>query len=312
MVTAAATPLHDAGRSEVDDWRTAIHEASHCVVGRALGQNVAGCTIVPGDGYGGLTWGPAFDPSMRSNDTDVPDLCEAIGELMPGAGEPCVNAAEIFAHAHVRVVDLMSGTAGESLLHPECTPWVAHSDIRQARALAGLICSSEESITAYLEFGAEEARALILRHRGAVLAIAEALLIHRTLDAAMIDAIISRAPDARAGLIGPRLRRTRLALGRARKAEALFGMPSWLLVSGTKRTWPDRAGWSQFDPIETLAWHTGGRLTASGYANLSVLREGARVAGYLSCPPVYPSSSVARTIHRRLVRVRAISLPQMA
>lgn len=117
------------------------------------------------------------------------------GELMPGAGEPCVNAAEIFAHAHVRVVDLMSGTTGESLLHPECTPWVAHSDIRQARALAGLICSSEESITAYLEFGAEEARALILRHRGAVLAIAEALLIHRTLDAAMIDAIISRAPE---------------------------------------------------------------------------------------------------------------------
>jgi hypothetical protein len=27
-----------------------------------------------------------------------------------------------------------------------------------------------------------------------------------------------------------------------------------------------------------------GRLTASVYANLSVLREGARVAGYLSCP----------------------------
>jgi hypothetical protein len=63
---------------------------------------------------------------------------------------------------HVRVVDLMSGTAGELLLYPGCTPWVAHSDIQQARALAGLICTSEATITAYLEFGAEEAKALIL------------------------------------------------------------------------------------------------------------------------------------------------------
>jgi hypothetical protein len=49
-------------------------------------------------------------------------------------------------------------------------------------------------------------------------------------------------------LIGKRYWRTRPALGRARKAEAPFGMPSWLPVSGIKRTWPDRAGWSQFDP----------------------------------------------------------------
>jgi hypothetical protein len=41
-------------------------------------------------------------------------------------------------------------------------------------------------------------------------------------------------------------------------------------------------------PIETLAWHTGGRLTASGYANLSVLREGARVAGVPLLPAGIP------------------------
>jgi hypothetical protein len=84
---------------------------------------------------------------------------------MRAAGEPRINAAEIFSHIHVRVVDLMAGTAGELLLHPECEPWVARSDIRQARALASLFCSSEASITAYLEFGREEARALIGRHR---------------------------------------------------------------------------------------------------------------------------------------------------
>jgi hypothetical protein len=60
--------VHEAGRSAVNDWRTAIHEGSHCVVGRALGQDVAGCTIIPGDGYGGLTWGPMHDRSMLSTE----------------------------------------------------------------------------------------------------------------------------------------------------------------------------------------------------------------------------------------------------
>jgi hypothetical protein len=45
---------------------------------------------------------------------------------------------------------------------------------------------------------------------------------------------------------------------------------------------------SEIDPTEALAWHTGGRLTASGYANLSVLREGARVAGVPLLPAGIP------------------------
>jgi hypothetical protein len=58
-----------------------------------------------------------------------------------------------------------------------------------------IICNSEDSITAYLEFGAEEAKALIRRHCAAVLAIADALMIERTLDAAMVDSIIAAAPE---------------------------------------------------------------------------------------------------------------------
>jgi hypothetical protein len=184
-----------AGRSELDDWRTALHEAGHCVNGKILGQDVAGCTIVPGDGFGGLTWGPAFDRSMLSNDNDVPDLCEKIAVLMPGPGESRINAAEIFAHCHVRVVDLMSGTAAEMLLHPQCPPWTAHSDVRHARATASLICTSESAIDHYLSFGLAEAKALIEQHRAAVLAIADALMIERTLNAEQIDTIIAAAPE---------------------------------------------------------------------------------------------------------------------
>jgi hypothetical protein len=68
-------------------------------------------------------------------------------------------------------------------------------DLKKSRALARLICTSEAAIDAYLRFGAEEAKALIMQHRAAVLAIAKALMVHRTLDAAMIDDIISRAPE---------------------------------------------------------------------------------------------------------------------
>jgi hypothetical protein len=63
------------------------------------------------------------------------------------------------------------------------------------RALASLICSSEAAIDAYLMFALAEAKALIIQHRDAVLAIANALMVHRTLDAVMIHKIIASAPE---------------------------------------------------------------------------------------------------------------------
>jgi hypothetical protein len=188
-----------AGRSVVDDWRVALHESGHVVVGRALGEEVAGVTIVPSGNYSGLTWGPKYVRSefdgTAAADAVVPDICGKIAASMPGPGEPRINAAEAFAHVHVRVVDLCAGTAAETLLHPDDAPWIAHSDIRQARALASIICTSEAAIDAYLLFGLAEAKALILQHRAAVLAIAETLMIERTLNAEQIDAIISAAPE---------------------------------------------------------------------------------------------------------------------
>jgi ApbE superfamily uncharacterized protein (UPF0280 family) len=72
---------------------------------------------------------------------------------------------------------------------------MAHSDIRQARKLASIICTSEAAIDAYLSFGIAEAKALIEQHRAAVRAIAEALMVHRTFDADQIDTIIASAPE---------------------------------------------------------------------------------------------------------------------
>jgi hypothetical protein len=186
----------DAGqvRSELDDWRVGLHEAGHVVVGRALGSEVGGVTIVEGPDYGGLTWGPKGNSSRLSSVDEMPDLCAQIAASMPAFGEPRVNAAEIFTFCHVRVVDLCAGTAAETILHPECAPWVAHSDIREARKIASMICTSESAVDAYLAFGLAEAKALIEQHRAAVWAIAEALMVERTLNSEQIDTIIASAP----------------------------------------------------------------------------------------------------------------------
>jgi hypothetical protein len=193
--TGLVRSQHAVGRSELVSWRVALHEAGHTVVGRALGSEVGGVTIIEGPDFSGKTWGPAGNSSRLSSIEETPDLCEMIAGLMPGFGEPRVNAAEVFAHVFVRIADLMAGTAAETLLHPHCAPWVAHSDIRQARSIASIVCTSEAAIDAYLLFGLAEAKALITKHRAAVLAIAETLMIELTLDTKRIDNIIAAAPE---------------------------------------------------------------------------------------------------------------------
>jgi hypothetical protein len=205
ITTACAAltgPLVEAptARSAADDWRVSLHEAGHVIVGRVLGSELGGVTIIPSETYGGLTWGPnhfksGFDSAADDDDIVVPDLAEKISALMPGPGESRSGVVDIFTHVHIRVVELCAGTASESLLLPDEAPWVAHSDIRKSRALARLICTSELAIDCYLSFGIAEAKALIEQHRAAVLAIAEALMVHRTLDAEQIDTIIASAPE---------------------------------------------------------------------------------------------------------------------
>jgi len=58
---------HEAGRAAVDDWRVSLHEAGHVVVGRSLGMEVGGVTIVEGPDYGGLTWGPQGNAARLSS-----------------------------------------------------------------------------------------------------------------------------------------------------------------------------------------------------------------------------------------------------
>lgn len=186
------------GRSPTDSWRVALHEAGHVAIGRVLGSEVGGVTIVPGDDYAGLTWGPENPGTKLSNADDeaaAPKLVEMIGPMMPGPGEARDAVVDVYAHVHVAAIELMAGTAAETVLHTDNPPWDAVSDVVKCKTLATLICSSERSIEQFMVFAFEEAVALINRHGAVVLAIAHALIDHpvHTLNAAEIDAVIASA-----------------------------------------------------------------------------------------------------------------------
>jgi hypothetical protein len=72
---------------------------------------------------------------------------------------------------------------------------VENAALRLSISTASIICASVSAVDAYLSFGLAEAKALITEHRAAVWAIAEALMVHRTLDAEQIDTIIAAAPE---------------------------------------------------------------------------------------------------------------------
>jgi hypothetical protein len=82
----------------------------------------------------------------------------------------------------------------QRFLYQDKALWMADSVIRHASA-GSIICSSAPATDAYLMFGLAEAKALILQHRVAVLAIAEAPMTERTLNSDQFDTIIAAAPE---------------------------------------------------------------------------------------------------------------------
>jgi len=175
------------------DRRVAIHEAGHVLVGRALGSPIAGCTIVPGDNYSGLTWGPDGGPSKFGDADDASLLFARITPLMPAIGEARVDAAEMITHAHARVIELTAGTEAERLGYAEAPPLEAAHDRHEAQAFASLICCSSAAVDEFLVYARREAAALIEKHRSVLSMLADALVERRKLNGTEIDSVIANA-----------------------------------------------------------------------------------------------------------------------
>jgi hypothetical protein len=206
-------------RSEADDERVALHESCHALAGRVLGSPLGGMTCDPGDGFSGLCWGPSYvRPSKFAEDEPDPvSLCTKMTPLMPREGESRLDVANMFLHCHVRIVELVAGSVGEAMFLGEA--WDANDDRAQETALASLICSSPESIEAFVGFCAVEAAALLRPREHIVRALTKELLVRRTMTAEQIDAIIMQA-DAAKALANEHARRA--AWRRAEESAASF------------------------------------------------------------------------------------------
>jgi hypothetical protein len=189
------------GRSWDEDVRIAIHEAGHAVAARLLGRQVGGVTVNPDTdrGFEGLCWGVGYKEAFNQGRGDASDVREALAPLMPEPGEDRRAVSDIFGHVRDQCIEFLAGRAAERiLLEGEPAPPV--DDLRQARELARLICSSEEAIETFIAHCDVAARDLLMPYGDVVMALSIVLRIKRTMNGAEIDELIAdvQARKARA------------------------------------------------------------------------------------------------------------------
>jgi hypothetical protein len=91
--------------------------------------------------------------------------------------------------AHSHVVASLAGIEAERLFCDELLAHTGH-DIQAARAVAALIVREVSDIDSYIDRARTETRALLIDQTACVLAVADALVEHRTISGDMIDRII--------------------------------------------------------------------------------------------------------------------------
>ena len=128
MTDTQSSPLTFAdGRTEADDRRVAIHEASHAVVMRFVsGQPLEGATVDPSADFAGKVWGERAHVAALDR-VRVEGMTDVVSTYKPGPGESGEHLADIVYNSHRKLLGLVSGTIGEQLLL-EGEPFVAHSD----------------------------------------------------------------------------------------------------------------------------------------------------------------------------------------
>jgi hypothetical protein len=187
-----------ATRSLEMTFRISVHEAGHVVCARYFDLPVGGSTIVASGRTGGLTWGAseqldraAFDESAVHGVDD--DILETARALRPMIGESFTPAAEWHQRCRVRCIGALAAEEAERILLPDHLPIGGVGDQLQARQFATMFCTSPNSVNSFLEVCRVEAAEIVGASRHIVLALAYALVEHRTLDGGQIDDIIAQA-----------------------------------------------------------------------------------------------------------------------
>jgi hypothetical protein len=130
---------------------------------RQIGDVVGGITVNPDAvrGYEGLCWGVDHTEAFAEGRGDASDFREALASEMPQAGEDRRPVADVFGNVYAQCIELMAGRAAEAIFL-DGEPVVPADDLRQARELAMLICSSEEAIETFIAHCDVAARDLLM------------------------------------------------------------------------------------------------------------------------------------------------------
>ena len=177
----------------------------------------------PGPGYEGRVWGERHMEAFASGGGDASNIREALAPLIPKAGEDRSAISDVFGNVYAQCIELMAGRAGEAMLLGG-EPLPPTDDLRQARELAILICTSEEAIATFIAHCDIAARDLLLPYGDVVMAVSIVLRIKRTLDSAEIDKLISDVQARKALAIEhARRKRWQRAVENAAKFTASLG-----------------------------------------------------------------------------------------
>jgi hypothetical protein len=110
---------------------------------------------------------------------------------MPEPGGDRSAVSDVFGNVYAHCIELMAGRAAERMLLGDRDPEPPVDDLRQARELTMLICTSEEAIATFVAHCDIAARDLLLPYGDVVMALSIVLRIKRTPHGAEIDEIIS-------------------------------------------------------------------------------------------------------------------------
>jgi hypothetical protein len=119
---------------------------------------------------------------------------------MSEPGEDRRGTSDIFGHARDQCIELLAGRAAERILL-DGEPVNPVDDVRQARELAVLICSSDEAVDSSIAHCDVAARDLLMRYGDVVMALSTVLRIKWTMNGAEIDELISDVQTRKARAI---------------------------------------------------------------------------------------------------------------
>jgi hypothetical protein len=98
----------------------------------------------------GRVWGEGHAEAFTNGCGDASHVREALAPLMPKPGEDRSSVSDVIGSVYDQCIELMAGRAAEWMLLSDSEPVTPVDDLRQARELAMLICSSEEAIETFV------------------------------------------------------------------------------------------------------------------------------------------------------------------